>query len=351
MPTIRPRTAPLFPLIALAAALLAPALPSYGATENPTVCAQPEWPRGSRANDEQGIITLTFLIAPDGMVADTEVVRSTGFPKLDKASRDALSKCRFRPIPKATWMSMQYVWGGAPAAPSPKVDVEAIKAGAARGEAKAEFDLAMLYVNARPSNGAEFNRLLKLAADKGHPPALNQQAFQLLIGASSADVQARAFDMIQKSAAQGDAAGQYQMAVMLKNGRGTQQDMDAAIGWLRKAQAQQHEGSGILLGTMLTERAASPAELQEGITLLRLGASKFNVGAIYMLGRSLETGHGVAQDLGQAVTLYTKAAAAGHNAAQGALARLYESGQGVPADPERARMLRAQSEMPSPLLD
>jgi TonB family protein len=44
-----------------------------------------------------------------------EVLRSTGFPLLDQAAMEGLSKCRFRPgsvdgKPVQSLASMQYVW-------------------------------------------------------------------------------------------------------------------------------------------------------------------------------------------------------------------------------------------------
>ena len=78
-------------------------------------CAKPEWPRASLRNEETGTVTLSFLIGVDGKVAESKVVKTSGFRDLDKAARDGISKCKFKPTmvdgkPEQAWMQMQYVW-------------------------------------------------------------------------------------------------------------------------------------------------------------------------------------------------------------------------------------------------
>jgi protein TonB len=80
-----------------------------------STCAKPEWPKSSLRNEETGTVTLSFLIAADGRVADSKVVKSSGFRDLDKAAVNGISKCRFKPgltdgKPTEAWMQMQYVW-------------------------------------------------------------------------------------------------------------------------------------------------------------------------------------------------------------------------------------------------
>ncbi|MFP5390460.1 MAG: energy transducer TonB, partial [Gammaproteobacteria bacterium] len=78
-------------------------------------CAKPEWPKASLRNEETGTVTLSFLIGTDGRVADSKIVKSSGFRDLDKAALAGISKCRFKPgmvdgKPEQAWMQMQYVW-------------------------------------------------------------------------------------------------------------------------------------------------------------------------------------------------------------------------------------------------
>jgi len=78
-------------------------------------CAKPEWPKSSLRNEETGTVQLSFLIAADGRVADSKVVKSSGFRDLDKAAVAGITKCRFKPAtvdgtPQEGWQQMQYVW-------------------------------------------------------------------------------------------------------------------------------------------------------------------------------------------------------------------------------------------------
>lgn len=78
-------------------------------------CAKPEWPKASLRNEETGTVTLSFLIGADGRVADSKIVKSSGFRDLDRAAVNGIARCRFKPAmvdgkPEQTWQQMQYVW-------------------------------------------------------------------------------------------------------------------------------------------------------------------------------------------------------------------------------------------------
>lgn len=78
-------------------------------------CQKPEYPRKSVRNEEQGTVTLQFLIGLDGRVVDSRIEKSSGFKDLDNAARAALSLCKFKPgtvdgKPEQSWTKMTYVW-------------------------------------------------------------------------------------------------------------------------------------------------------------------------------------------------------------------------------------------------
>jgi protein TonB len=80
-----------------------------------STCAKPEWPKASLRNEETGTVTLSFLIGVDGRVADSKIVKSSGYRDLDKAAVTGIGRCRFKPglndgKPEQAWMQMQYVW-------------------------------------------------------------------------------------------------------------------------------------------------------------------------------------------------------------------------------------------------
>lgn len=78
-------------------------------------CAKPSYPPASRRLEEEGTVSLRFLIGADGSVLQSEVMKSSGFVRLDEAARNALAKCQFRPgtvdgKPESSWASIQYTW-------------------------------------------------------------------------------------------------------------------------------------------------------------------------------------------------------------------------------------------------
>jgi bla regulator protein BlaR1 len=89
--------------------------PIIPAVANFNSCGKPVWPKQSLRDGNQGTVTLAFKIGEDGKVQDSNVKKSSGFPSLDEAAREGITKCQFKPAtqggkPVAAWMSMQYVW-------------------------------------------------------------------------------------------------------------------------------------------------------------------------------------------------------------------------------------------------
>ena len=78
-------------------------------------CAKPVYPDASIKANEEGTVTLGFLVDADGKVADSNVKKSSGHPALDKAAQVGIEKCTFKPAtvagkPVKSWLQMQYVW-------------------------------------------------------------------------------------------------------------------------------------------------------------------------------------------------------------------------------------------------
>ena len=127
---IRPDTQALnwkaaIPVLGLAVATLltasANAAPDAAAPEktravpNFASCAKPVWPAESLKNENQGTVTLSFLVGADGKVKDSTVKGSSGFVPLDEAARTGISKCTFKPAavngkPVQDWTTIKYVW-------------------------------------------------------------------------------------------------------------------------------------------------------------------------------------------------------------------------------------------------
>ncbi len=98
----------------------APAAPAAqpvrtAAVVNAAQCEKPEYPSASRRLEEEGTVSLRFLVGVDGKVMQSEIEKSSGYRRLDEAARAGLAKCQFRPAtvdgkPEQAWASMRYTW-------------------------------------------------------------------------------------------------------------------------------------------------------------------------------------------------------------------------------------------------
>jgi len=109
-PPVVAAPAPPAPAVAPAPAIRTGAVIQPGAS-----CAKPDYPSASRRMEEEGTVTLRFLIGTDGRVLQADIEKSSGFNRLDEAARNALSRCQFRPgtvdgKPEQSWASIRYTW-------------------------------------------------------------------------------------------------------------------------------------------------------------------------------------------------------------------------------------------------
>ena len=101
----------------LAALLLATgsaAAAEVPASFDPSKC-KAEYPKASLMNEEQGTVSMSFLVNPDGTVAESKLEKSSGFKNLDKAAMKSISACKFKPgtkdgAPAQTWTKVDYAW-------------------------------------------------------------------------------------------------------------------------------------------------------------------------------------------------------------------------------------------------
>jgi len=109
--------APPSPLPVVSNAPPAPPAPlaRTGAVISASNCEKPEYPSASRRLEEEGTVTLKFLVGVDGKVKESAVDKSSGFKRLDEAARQGLSKCQFKPgtengQPVEGWAGIKYTW-------------------------------------------------------------------------------------------------------------------------------------------------------------------------------------------------------------------------------------------------
>lgn len=74
-----------------------------------------EYPKAALMNEEQGIVSMKFLISAEGRVLESKLDKTSGFKNLDKAAMQAISACKFKPgskdgKPDSTWTKVEYNW-------------------------------------------------------------------------------------------------------------------------------------------------------------------------------------------------------------------------------------------------
>ncbi|MFM6996817.1 MAG: energy transducer TonB, partial [Limnohabitans sp.] len=92
-----------------------PAPPSTAASVVMDRCEKPRYPAASEQLEEEGTVTLRFLVGVDGRVLKSEVEKSSGFRRLDEAARVAIARCQFiaatqQGQPVEQWVTIRYVW-------------------------------------------------------------------------------------------------------------------------------------------------------------------------------------------------------------------------------------------------
>jgi protein TonB len=81
---------------------------------DPKTC-KAEYPKASLMNEEQGTVSMSFLVSPDGSVTESKLEKTSGFKNLDKAALKSISACKFKPgtkdgSPAQTWAKVDYAW-------------------------------------------------------------------------------------------------------------------------------------------------------------------------------------------------------------------------------------------------
>lgn len=310
-------------LLALSALGLAHAS-TYAATNAPdsgeeNVCEKPEYPKASLRRNEQGAVVLNFLIGADGLVHDSAIATSSGFPLLDNAARVSLSKCKFKPAlqdgkPTQQWVKVQYVWTIEGPDPIPEEKWLELRAAAGRGDPAGEFGLALLYINAEDGrkNLPEAQRLLTSAASKNYAEAQYALATMQQSGEVGRTPLSETAALYRRAAEQGHKGAQHMLGLMLSFGKGVTQDPVEAMAWFRKASAQGHAGAGGRLGAMLVAPGNDAKNVAEGFQLLSRSADAADPYAQFALGQCYEFGRGVVPDKVRALALYEVSAQSGN---------------------------------------
>lgn len=84
------------------------------ATFDPKTC-KADYPKAALMNEEQGVVSMKFLVSADGKVLESKLDKTSGFKNLDKAAIKAITACKFKPgtkdgKPDSTWTKVDYAW-------------------------------------------------------------------------------------------------------------------------------------------------------------------------------------------------------------------------------------------------
>ncbi|QYF94080.1 energy transducer TonB [Massilia sp. PAMC28688] len=108
-----------FTLHAIAALCLAGVGSTAIAAEVPAVfdarSCKAEYPKAALMNEEQGVVSMMFLVSAEGRVLESKLDKTSGFKSLDKAALKAVAECKFKPgmkdgKPDSTWTKVDYNW-------------------------------------------------------------------------------------------------------------------------------------------------------------------------------------------------------------------------------------------------
>lgn len=154
---------------------------------------------------------------------------------------------------------------------------------------------------------------------------------------------AKAAEIYQALADQGEAKAQYNLGLMYFNGDGVKQDYNEAIRYYTLSSDQGFSEAQYALAVIyFTGRFAKP-DYEESFRLYRLAAeqghlkSQLNLGTLYLKGEVVE------QNYDEALKWLNMAAEKGYGEAQFMLANMYLHGDGVPEDISHAYMWVALS--------
>ena len=202
-------------LLALAA-LSCMAIPSFAAAPPKPVeaatCNAPTYPRRSVTLDEEGISLLRFLIRPDGTVAETVLLVSSGSSDLDRRAANALSKCVFKRAAHVDagadlWMRVAYQW-------------------------------SLIGSNNEDDGMISAKRAAALAANKGDVDARYRLALLLSVTAKTEAEHRQALTVLRSAADLGHALAQFDLGQHYEKGERVEPDLEEALRWYKKSAAQ-----------------------------------------------------------------------------------------------------------------
>lgn len=173
----------------------------------------------------------------------------------------------------------------------------------------------------RPPSEPGVIEMLTAAAEQGDAVAQHDLAVRYLDGKTVSRDDKLALKWFERAASQGMAAAQNRLATMYADGNGVAADANRAAMWHTRAASQGHPASQHALALAYASGRGVNRSEASAVEWLGRAARSGNAASQVRLAERYETGRGVVRDAEKAAEWYRRAAAKGH---AGAAARLQE---------------------------
>lgn len=150
---------------------------------------------------------------------------------------------------------------------------------------------------------------------------------------------AKAREIWEKMAGDGDGQAMNNLGVLYDQGQGVEPDAGRAAHWFAMAANAGNPSGMSNYGRMLEQGRGMPANPSEAARWFDMAARKGQAEAQYNLGLLYENGRGVARDEGAAAAWYSRAASQNQKDALARLGHFYRIGRGVEKNAARASLL------------
>lgn len=203
-------------------------------------------------------------------------------------------------------------------------------------DAYAQYMLGYLYdhgLGGVAASPADALRLYRLAANQGHPFAMNNLGYLY----SQQQNFAEALKWYTQAAEQGDPSAQDNLGYAYQHGQGVDQNYTLALKWYTQAAAQRDASALNNLGAMYAAGQGVTANPAQAVGWYRQAAEQGYAVAEYNLGLAYLLGRGVEPSDSQALVWLVKASEQGMPEAQYEAGRIYLDGSSQLQDRAQAR--------------
>ena len=157
---------------------------------------------------------------------------------------------------------------------------------------------------------------LKLRAEQGDAKAQYELAIKFMNGQGVAKNEAEAVKWLRKAAEQGDLNALHDMGVAYFNGLGVPVNKEEGVKWYRKAAERGNENAQYDLGICLSHGFGTAKNDEHALFWFMQAAERGRADAMYNVGICYGNGYGVKKDVNEAMKWFQKAADAGDEAAK-----------------------------------